>query len=192
MATTVIYKGNTFKFKDGMSDQDIYNSLNSMHDEKGYLINDNTDNQDLVKDQGYGFGEGGISGSLSAAGKGLASSLMSIAGATASNPDTSRYASRYATKYAQQAAEKEQTLGTTGKFVSGVGKYAPAIGAGIINPYAGAAVGGTLVTGDVLGSQYAETGEYNLPKAAAAGTLAAGADLATMGLASALILGGLS
>ena len=72
MATTVIYKGNTFKFKDGMSDQDIYNSLNSMHDEKGYLINDNTDNQDLVKDQGYGFGEGGISGSLSAAGKGPA------------------------------------------------------------------------------------------------------------------------
>ena len=106
---------------------------------------------------------------------------MSIAGAISENPDTSRYASRQAAKYAQQAAEKEQTLGTTGKLVAGIGKYAPAIGAGIINPYAGAGVSGLLVTGDVLGTQYDETGEYNLPKAAAAGTLAAGADLATMG-----------
>lgn len=167
--------------------------------------------QDQSQDQGWGFGEGGFMGALKAGGEallantrhGYASLAAQQSQQEAANPQmfqnpedakkqslqdaqASRYAARSAEQAASAATAEEAKLGTAGHLVSGAVQYAPAMAAGMVNPYLGAAAMGGATEEDILKQQYEQQGKYNDSQAELGGAVAAGLDLATGGLAGKL------
>ena len=135
-------------------------------------------------DQGWGLGEGGWEGVGRAAGQRVLSGLAHIAATSTSDPEASNYSRRVGRESAISAEQEEAKLGTAGRFAAGGAQYAPAIAAGMVNPFLGAGVASGMSYGDILSEQEKRTGEYDT-RAAKLGAAATGAiDLASGGLGS--------
>lgn len=135
-------------------------------------------------DQGWGLGEGGWEGVGRAAGQRVLSGLAHIAATSTSDPEASNYSRRVGRESAISAEQGEAKLGTAGRFAAGGAQYAPAIAAGMVNPFLGAGVASGMSYGDILSEQEKTTGKYDT-RAAKLGAAATGAiDLASGGLGS--------
>lgn len=133
-------------------------------------------------DQGWGLGEGGWEGVGRAAGQRVLSGLAHIAATSTSDPEASNYSRRVGRESAISAEQEEAKLGTAGRFAAGGAQYAPAIAAGMVNPFLGAGVASGMSYGDILSEQEKLTGEYDTKKAGIAATGAGLIDLATGGI----------
>lgn len=98
--------------------------------------------------------------------------------------DMSDYAISRARIASQENKQDMDKLGYAGQVAAGAATYAPVIAAGLANPVAGAAMMGGATTADALASQIDNNQDVNLDDAIGAGIVSAGADLATMGVAS--------
>jgi|AKZA01.1.fsa_nt_gi hypothetical protein len=98
--------------------------------------------------------------------------------------DMSDYAISRARIASQENKQDMDKLGYAGQVAAGAATYAPVIAAGLANPVAGAAMMGSATTADALASQIDNNQDVNLDDAIGAGIVSAGADLATMGVAS--------
>lgn len=135
-------------------------------------------------DQGWGLGDGGWEGVGRAAGQRVLSGLAHIAATSTSDPEASNYSRRVGRESAISAEQEEAKLGTAGRFAAGGAQYAPAIAAGMVNPFLGAGIASGMSYGDILSEQEKTTGKYDT-RAAKLGAAATGAiDLASGGLGS--------
>lgn len=183
MAVTATFGGQTYQFPDGTTDEQIYEALNKgigqygTTDMKGYGQDSLLTQQE--QDPGWGIG------SWDALGKSITGGLKTMYDAevaASAGGNRSEYATEKFEKSLKEQQALEAQLGTAGKIVSGVGRYAPVIAAGIVNPALGGAAAFQGARSDALRAQYEEQGEFDSDKASTAGLLSAGTDLATAGL----------
>lgn len=98
--------------------------------------------------------------------------------------DMSDYAISRARIASNQYREDAEKLGYAGQITAGAATYAPVIAAGVVNPVAGAGLMGLSTAADTVASQIDNNQDVDFDKALGAGIVSAGADLATMGMAS--------
>lgn len=142
--------------------------------------------------QGWGIGEGnpllaGVKRGWANIGNAFAANDEQTERELGIDPNRSRYAKRVAALYSQESKEEQEKLGTAGQLISGVTQFAPAIGLGLVNPYAGGIAAGSTVYGDSLTTQADEGKEYDLNRARIAGIGSGIIDAATGGLGSKLL-----
>lgn len=192
MAVTANFGGVNYSFPDGTTDDQIYEYLNRQGNAGQSMAEANQSQAPESQDQGYGFGEGGVTGAFKAGEQGAVAGLGHLASAIhpeggASNnllsvynspfedPNTSRYASDTAAQFKKESEAGMEKLGTLGKITAGAVEYAPTMALEAVNPVLGTAAMGAQTSGDILGSQYEERGQYNMPEAlAGAGVAMAG------------------
>ncbi|QEG09062.1 hypothetical protein HWC29_gp124 [Aeromonas phage 4_4572] len=166
-----------------ITDPDLLKELNRGYEPPASPTANPTDSAG-EEDPGWFLGEGGLSGVGRAAGQRVLSGLAHIAATSTTDPDASNYSKRVGRQAAREALAEESKLGTVGRFAAAGAQYAPAIGAGMVNPIAGAGIASGMSYGDILSEQDRLRGEYD-PQSAKLGAAATGViDLASGGLGS--------
>lgn len=107
------------------------------------------------------------------------------------SPEYSNYANARARREAERLKNMEADNSIVENIAAGVGRYAPAIGAGMVNPYLGAAAATGIATGDAMVEQAKEGMDINPNTALAAGAATGAIDLATGGLGNQVIKQGM-
>ncbi|MGL5015259.1 MAG: hypothetical protein ACRC6V_13370, partial [Bacteroidales bacterium] len=183
MTVKASYQGMDFEFPDGTPDEVIYSHIQNKFNEGNKDYGAQAD-----EDKGWGIGSwSDVGSSITEGWDAMKDSVMAANVGPAMKEEALR---QYELQEARVKGHEDQ-LGTAGQLLSGIGRYAPAVAAGIggtvlTGGMGGLAAGGlasaTMSYPDNLRAQYGENKEFDQGKALLAAGATGVTDMATGGL----------
>ncbi|MGL5015446.1 MAG: hypothetical protein ACRC6V_14355 [Bacteroidales bacterium] len=171
MTVKAEYRGMTFEFPDGTPDDQIYSQIQQKFEEG---------NKDYGAQAEPAWYEG-FSKVPEAIGEGWSSMLDATMAANV-GPSREQEAIRQFELQEDRTSSIDEQMGIAPQIASGIGRYGPAVAAGIASLPAGGFVGGTMSSADALREQYRTNKEFDGDRAMLAGAATGLTDMATGGL----------